>query len=82
MEGDGAEPEPDTTLRDARKLYVFLIKWKDCAHAHATWELEQHVQHLQTYTKVKRFKHAFIDRLTVLASERVAQESKDSMLAQ
>lgn len=63
-------------------MYVFLIKWRNCAHIHATWELESNISHLSSFGKVRKYKHQFIDRQSILASEKVTQLQKDNVLDQ
>ncbi|CAL6055011.1 SNF2_family helicase [Hexamita inflata] len=82
-QGEEGQDKPAESLpKDQQKCYVFLIKWRGCSHIHATWELEANVQHLSSYVKIKKFKHQFIDRQTILASEKVTQQQKEQVLDQ
>lgn len=78
---DGIETK-DSLSKDQQKMYVFLIKWRNSAHIHATWELEAHIVHLSSFNKVRKYKHMFIDRQSILASEKVTQLQKDNVLDQ
>lgn len=58
---DGIDTK-DMLQKDQPKMYVFLIKWRNSAHIHATWELEANLTHLSSFGKVRKYKHQFIDR--------------------
>lgn len=83
MNAEEQQPDKAEQLpKDQQKVYIFQIKWKNFSHIHATWELEANLAHLNSYVKIKKYKHMFIDRQTILASEKVSQQQKDQVLEQ
>lgn len=70
----------EQVLKECNKVYIFLIKWRGCSHIHATWELEANIAHLNSFVKVKKFKHQFVDKQSILACEKIGQDKKDNVI--
>ena len=82
LEEDVKETAPSNQplTQNSTTVIVYLIKWRDFAYCHATWEVEDYLSHLTSFSKVQKFKNEYKDNKLILQSDKLTTNQKDNII--
>ncbi|KAH0576412.1 SNF2 family helicase [Spironucleus salmonicida] len=68
--------------QNTQSVFIYLIKWRDNAYYHSTWEVEDFLTHLTSFIKVQNFKTEYKERKIVLQSDKLSSDEKQVIIDQ